>query len=197
MEPSADRLGGECRSLPGVGGLRRLRAGDRVSAEPVADRHGGVAAGGGSGGQCVFRVGRGRRPAGRAAAAADGAGGELVLGAVVREGLCGDVFFGGGRRGVVVLGQYPKVWLGESAHEAAEAQGDVDAAGLRELRVAAALVCQRLDMAPQWGGEPWWNRLGMGEGALPKGFDWARVLEAVDKAEDVFRGISPQLPAQW
>ncbi len=95
------------------------------------------------------------------------------------------------------LGQYPKVWLGESAHEAAEAQGDVDAAGLRELRVAAALVCQRLDMAPQWGGEPWWNRLGMGEGALPKGFDWARVLEAVDKAEDVFRGISPQLPAQW
>lgn len=95
------------------------------------------------------------------------------------------------------LGQYPKVWLGESAHEAAEAQGDVDAAGLRELRVAAALVCQRLDMAPQWGGESWWNRLGMGEGALPKGFDWARVLEAVDKAEDVFRGISPQLPAQW
>jgi hypothetical protein len=95
------------------------------------------------------------------------------------------------------LGQYPKVWLGESTHDVAEASGDTGAAGLRELRVAAALVCQRLDMSPQWTGGPWWNRLGMGEEALPKEFDWARTLEAVDKSEDVFRGISPQLPAQW
>ena len=95
------------------------------------------------------------------------------------------------------LGQYPKVWLGEGVSDVAEAQGDTGAAGLRELRVAAALVCQRLDMAPQWAGGPWWNRLGMGEEALPEGFDWARMLEAVDKSEDVFRGISPQLPAEW
>lgn len=89
------------------------------------------------------------------------------------------------------LNQYPKIWL--------DSDGWVpptDASGA-ELRVAAAILCERLGMPPSdlSEGGSWADCLG-GE-ALIHDFDWAAVFEAVEKAEDVFRGESPQLPAQW
>lgn len=96
------------------------------------------------------------------------------------------------------LNQYPKIWLDPAAPTGPPPGGGDAAAGLHELRVAAALVAQRLGMVPaSWSAGHWWSRLGLVGRSLPAEFSWARVLAAVDRAEDVFRGISPTLPARW
>lgn len=88
------------------------------------------------------------------------------------------------------LGHYNKLWASTPA---------TPRGGVAEIAVATAILLERLgmDSMNQSRGADWFTALAEAGQPLEPGFDYAAVLEAVEKAEDVFRGLVPALTDEF